>query len=594
MGTRVFSTMKPISGTSRHVLILVVSLQTAQLALAHVAMVREVASMKMLRPIKLWSMYISVLMCYASFYFLIFALSRESFVLMGYEADKEEGEGKDAEPVPSPSNESELSNTTVYNDSLSVYIFLLYFSATIITSTGFGDIFPVEWHSEMTVNSQMLIAMIYHSGVFGISLHHFLQQQKHRKRLQDAEDARIAAMKKRQQERELRRRRRELMRQAARRSMASSSCVSSGMSTPRMRLVATPADAAAGLAHAGDFPSSVDSHAMHGTPLSSDSEDASHHPHSSHPSLLSSLHPAHFATPRLSREQSEEVHFEPHSPYPMSSSDDSSDMVNLAAISSLPAQVSSTEELAQTLAPDLHIRAPDTVLPQMGWWLRLKQSPGFERLRRWVLRYLLLVALALQILAGSLMFLLRDPFTGLNPVEGSNYYAKIAVLVLACLLLLVQLVLNTAISLRLLNKIAGGTEIAVLNSRGEVVTRIPKQTVSGSFLAQSYISTILVFSSLYFFIFAFMPTHEFSISKHFDVGVVETWWTFLYFSTTCMSGTGFGDIYARGVLSRLSDHMHTHAQWEQTEIRLRSKQGARDSLFSLVLLSVCSVWRASR
>jgi hypothetical protein len=83
-----------------------------------------------------------------------------------------------------------------------------------------------------------------------------------------------------------------------------------------------------------------------------------------------------------------------------------------------------------------------------------------------------------------------------------------------------------------------------------VIARIPKEGVTASFLTQSYMSTVLVFASIYFFLFAFSPSHEFSRAKDFDLQVVDVWFTFMYFSVTVMTGCGFGDLYARGVISR--------------------------------------------
>lgn len=217
---------------------------------------------------------------------------------------------------------------------------------------------------------------------------------------------------------------------------------------------------------------------------------------------------------------------------------------------SIPASSSS---IALSLPPTMHVApASRAFIRPPAFWARWKRSPRFEACRKWVINNLLLVEFVLQLLSSSALLILSHPFTGLHLSEGSVEYAeKISVLVVASGVLALQLGLNLMISFRLLNKIAGGSFTEVMDEQGRIIARIPKQGVTASFLIQSYVSTILLFSSIYFFLFAFEPSHEFSLGKSLDLSVPEIWFTFIYYSTTTMTGTGFGDIFARGVLSRL-------------------------------------------
>ena len=223
-----------------------------------------------------------------------------------------------------------------------------------------------------------------------------------------------------------------------------------------------------------------------------------------------------------------------------------------AAIPDASAPASSSS-IALSLPPSMRVApASRAFVRPPAFWVRWKRSPRFEAFRRWVIENLLLVEFVLQLLSSSALLISSHPFTGLHMSEGSVEYAeKLSILVIASGVLVLQLGLNLMISVRLLNKIAGGSFTEVMDEQGQIVARIPKERVSASFLIQSYVSTILMFSSIYFFLFAFEPSHEFSLGKSLDLSVPEIWCTFIYFSTTTMTGTGFGDIFARGVLSRL-------------------------------------------
>jgi hypothetical protein len=234
----------------------------------------------------------------------------------------------------------------------------------------------------------------------------------------------------------------------------------------------------------------------------------------------------------------------------------------------------SSTELAASLPATLRVsrRAP-TLAQRAGFWRRLKRSPRFERLRRFVVAHLLAIELAMQMLSASLMYLVRDPFSGLDRSDGANYRAKIVVLSFASLLLVLQVSLALMTSLRLLNKISGGSFTEVVDAQGRVVARVAKEGISASFLAQAYVSTILMYASVYLFLFAFMPTHEFSRTKDDRPWVSDIWFTMIYFSTTVMTGTGFGDFYARGVLSRLSVANKTAQRQAATVVAVAAAAG---------------------
>jgi hypothetical protein len=162
----------PLAG----ILVVITLTQIVVLLLAHVALMRELSSSsRTLRPLAIWNMYVSCLMTFATIYFTLFAYSRWTFDLQGYVPDVELNPAADA-PTDSAqgltTDPATAETVTAYNDPSSVYIFFLYFSSAIITSTGFGDIIPSIWYSQMLTNLQMLIGMAYHVGVFGLALDH--------------------------------------------------------------------------------------------------------------------------------------------------------------------------------------------------------------------------------------------------------------------------------------------------------------------------------------------------------------------------------------------------------------------------------------
>ena len=129
----------------------------------HIGLISEITQVYV-RPIKIWNMYISIIINFTSIYFLYFLFDRTSLIIEGYN--------------PSDNLDINILNDNItdlqtYDDIPTIYIFILYFSGAIMTSTGFGDIAPVKWYSQITTNAQMLIGTTYHIGVFGLTLAHF-------------------------------------------------------------------------------------------------------------------------------------------------------------------------------------------------------------------------------------------------------------------------------------------------------------------------------------------------------------------------------------------------------------------------------------
>ena len=96
------------------------------------------------------------------------------------------------------------------------------------------------------------------------------------------------------------------------------------------------------------------------------------------------------------------------------------------------------------------------------------------------------------------------------------------------------------VSVRLARKIAG----LRAHTAGE--------SVSLSFLAQSYLSTILLFGGCYFVVFLLSPRafDMFSFIPKADMKVHYVLWECMYFSFTTMTFTGYGDIYPTHWLCR--------------------------------------------
>ena len=150
---------------------LLVLLELSQLLFlvaAHVGMLRELVALYV-RPVKVWNMYLSTVLAYAALYFSFFCFSRSSFNVDGY--------APSAAPDPSLPSVPDQDVQT-YNDVPTVFLFFVYFSAAIMTSTGFGDIAPSDWYTQFATNSQMLVGTTYHVGVFGLTLAHFRSFQR--------------------------------------------------------------------------------------------------------------------------------------------------------------------------------------------------------------------------------------------------------------------------------------------------------------------------------------------------------------------------------------------------------------------------------
>ena len=341
--------------------------QLAFIVAAHSGMMKELLALYV-RPTKIWNIYVSTLVCYAALYFTCFCYDRASFNVDGYSPDEA---ADSAGGLPD-------TDTQNYNDVPTVFIFFLYFSGAIITSTGFGDIAPSKWYTQFFSNTQMLVGLMYHVGVFGLTLSHFRQFQKMT-----------------EEERENKRR-------------------------------------------------------------MDETDD---------PSMLSSV---------------------------------------MHAVNSL--------QLARRMR-EVH--------------------PFLDDARRWCIRHLFWVTAVSSVLITLLLYAIPggDPFATLTSADGSAYNIKIAVLSIMVFLESILAVVVMFVSFRL-------------------VRQINSTDLSATFLIQSYLSTALLFGGIYFILYAATPHHQFSRRFDAQTSIFEVLYIFLHFSFTVMTTTGFGDIYARGVIAR--------------------------------------------
>lgn len=474
--------------------------------------------------------------------------------------------------VDSTSSSTNSTSALTYNDPTAVYIFFLYYSAAITTGTGFGDMSPVNWYAQMASNSQMLFGMIYHAGIFAFTLDYFMKLKQRQRAAEEAESQRVLAEAAAAEQR--------LAERLATVGVPNDSIVRATSEPDLMRVQVTLAssttaeEAEAVLAVVS--PSRL-SRANSEVNSSGPSSPASPHHLTTLPTriiLSNPTSPSPIMSPTNSMDQEEEdlLWLGVGMLDPVGRSVDAHQAPAALMHASLMGTLQSRAPVsAVAISTTDSSRAPRTTFfGRCAFWRALKQRAWFERCRRFVIRRLLLIALLLQALATSLMFALDEPFTGLT----SGDVVKVAVLVFASLLLLIQMVLNGSINIRLLNKVAHGTFTKVRDERGDIVAIVPRAGLSASFLSQSYVSTILVFGAIYFYLFAFMVNLEFSQAKVTDVGIMEMCFRFCYFSVTVMTGTGFGDIYARGVVARMSEQRR----------RWKERVFARHSLSSMFLI----------
>lgn len=161
-----------------------------------------------------------------------------------------------------------------------------------------------------------------------------------------------------------------------------------------------------------------------------------------------------------------------------------------------------------------------------------KVHPVFDKIRHFCLQHLVLVSVTFQAIITSLLFIIPDPFVALSPSDGAAYNVKVIIITIMVLLQSLLFAAVLFISFRL-------------------VKSINNKELSANFLIQSYIATALLFGGIYFILYAATPHHQFSRNNEFDMSVFEVLYVFVHFSLTVMTTTGFGDIYARGVIARM-------------------------------------------
>lgn len=98
------------------------------------------------KPGHLISMYFAILVHYGSWYQLVYAADQRSIAF------------------PDMDTSTDLANRMVA---------WIYLSISIQSTSGIGDIYPVMWWSKAIAMTQMVLGLLYTTGMFGIGLDHF-------------------------------------------------------------------------------------------------------------------------------------------------------------------------------------------------------------------------------------------------------------------------------------------------------------------------------------------------------------------------------------------------------------------------------------
>jgi hypothetical protein len=151
--------------------------------------------------------------------------------------------------------------------------------------------------------------------------------------------------------------------------------------------------------------------------------------------------------------------------------------------------------------------------------------------KQFCIKYLVVVCVVCQTLNVVLLFVIPDPFRSLKPSDPG--YA------------------NKVIVLTFITFFQTGMFVGVMWVSIRLVKKINNKDITPGFLIQSFLATALLFGGIYFVLFAATPNHQFSHHTAFDLTIFEVLYVFVHFSLTVMTTTGFGDVYARGVVARL-------------------------------------------
>jgi TRAP-type C4-dicarboxylate transport system permease small subunit len=152
--------------------------------------------------------------------------------------------------------------------------------------------------------------------------------------------------------------------------------------------------------------------------------------------------------------------------------------------------------------------------------------------KQFCLKYLVLVCVVFQSLNTLLLLSIPDPFRPLTKADGAKYWNKVVVLTFITLFQTAMFVGVMWISIRLVKK-------------------INNKDITPGFLLQSFLATALLFGGIYLVLYASTPNHQFSRNTSFDLTPFEVLYVFVHFSLTVMTTTGFGDVYARGIIARM-------------------------------------------
>jgi hypothetical protein len=136
------------------IVIAILCLQTVQIVILVFTSTQIFQRMRsgFVHPYVLISMFGANILAFAGFYTLCYAISNEAFFIA-------ENPGL-----------AEFSG-------VDVFALYLYYSITIMTSTGLGDISPRSWYAQLFTIVQMLFAVLYYAGIFTAGVFQYRRYQ---------------------------------------------------------------------------------------------------------------------------------------------------------------------------------------------------------------------------------------------------------------------------------------------------------------------------------------------------------------------------------------------------------------------------------
>eukprot|EP01063_Lacrimia_lanifica_P019907 TRINITY_DN27300_c0_g1_i1.p1 TRINITY_DN27300_c0_g1~~TRINITY_DN27300_c0_g1_i1.p1 ORF type:complete len:569 (+),score=133.73 TRINITY_DN27300_c0_g1_i1:57-1763(+) len=144
----------------------------------------------------LWQSYLSLVLAMAGIYYLFTVVDFQAFEIPHDWLPTATDNGTVLEGVMGSHKKTQIPDLLVADPAYQArhFLHMLYFSCTVMTGCGFGDVTPRAWYAEVVVTLQQLLSVTFSTVICGLALQHFTTRMHLRKKALEERRLRAAEL----------------------------------------------------------------------------------------------------------------------------------------------------------------------------------------------------------------------------------------------------------------------------------------------------------------------------------------------------------------------------------------------------------------